>query len=58
MDQLEVYGFDYGCFGFYKFENKVDMTNFKTEELVKLKNMKVDSSKCAINEDEYFELRR
>jgi len=57
MDQLEVYGFNYGCFGFYKFENKVDMTDYKTEELLRLKNLRIDSSKCEINEDEYFKLR-
>lgn len=57
MDQLEVYGFNYGCFGFYKFENKVDLTDFKNEEFVKLKNMRMDSSKEVIGEDEYFKLR-
>ncbi len=51
MDQLEIYGFNYGCFGFYKFENRVDMTDFKTEECVRLKNTRFDSSKCEINED-------
>ncbi len=30
MDQLEIYGFNFGSFGFYKFENKVDITDFKT----------------------------
>ena len=57
MDQLEIYGFNYGSFGFYKFENKVDLTDNKTEELIKLKNMRIDSSKCAVNEDEYFKIR-
>lgn len=57
MDQLEIYGFNYGCFGFYKFENKVDITDFKTSEFLLLKNLSIDSNKSAINEDDYFKIR-